>query len=260
MFPLDYANSSFHLVTADEMKNHFCYREKRNENSRGAVSASPLTGPGLAEREAAYAPSDAFRKQAISLYEAGDMSGAETACLNALNAVPIVQGHPQPVPFVSELLGRIYLKDGQYQKAVQCLQEARPHAAGGALNLDLALAYVRLGEYKQAQECYSDQATLRYYPQGTSEDLPGTDSPSRLEASILLARGLDAYLEHRYDDALPDFQRANQLAPENALIAYHCARILTDKGQYSKASSLYATAARTGHGAIAEEAKRRSGS
>ena len=224
----------------------------------GAISAYPLTGPGLAERAAAYAPSDAFRKEAVSLYQSGDTTGAEAACLNALNAPPVIQGQPQHVPFVAELLGKVYLKEGQYEKAVQWLQAARPNTAGGSLNLDLALAYIRLGNYKQAQERYSDQATLRYYPQGNSQDLPGTDSPSNLEASILLARGLDAYLEHRYDDALPDLQRANQLAPSNALIAYHCAQILTDKGRYSEAASMYKTAAATGHGAIGEEARRRS--
>ena len=223
----------------------------------GAISAYPLTGPGLAEREAAYAPSDAFRKEAILLYQSGNMAGAETACLNALNAVPVIQGQPQHVPFVADLLGQIYLKEGQYEKAVQWLQSARPNTAGGSLDLDLALAYVRLGDYKHAQELYSDQATLRYYPQGDAQDLPGTDAPVNLEASILLARGLDAYLEHRYDDALPDLQRANKLAPSNALIAYHCARILTDKGHYSEAASLYKTAAATGRGAIGEEAKRR---
>ena len=232
-------------------------RFNASSSSTGAMSAFPLTGRGLAERNAAYAPSDAFRKQAMSLYEAGDMAGAETACLNALNAVPIIQGQPQHVPFVAELLGKVYLKEGQYEKAVQWLQGARPNAAGGSLNLDLALAYVRLGDFKQAQECYSDQATLRYYSQGTSQDLPGTDSPNNLEASILLARGLDAYLEHRFDDALPDLQRANKLAPNNALIAYHCAQILADKGRYAEAEPLYETAAARGHGMIGEDAKRR---
>ena len=224
----------------------------------GAISAYPLTGPGLAEREAAYAPSDAFRKEAMSLYQSGDMTGAETACLKALNAPPVIQGQPQHVPFVAELLGKIYLKEGQYEKAVQFFQSARPNTAGGSLDLNLALAYVRLGDYKHAQEFYSDQATLRYYPQGDAHDLPGTNSPGNLEASILLARGLDAYLEHRYDDALPDLQRANKLAPNNALIAYHCAQILSDKGRYSEAAPLYKIAAATGRGGIGEEARRRS--
>ncbi len=222
------------------------------------VSANPLVGPGLIERNAAYAPSDALRRQAIVLNEAGDLKGAEAACMNALNTPPIIRGQPQHVPFVAQLLGQIYLKDGQYEKAIQWLQGARPNTAGGPLNLDLALAYARLGDYTHAQECYSDRATLRYYPEGTAQDLPGTASPQALEASILLARGMDAYLEHRYDDALPDLQIANKLAPGNALIAYHCARILDEKGRYSEAAPLYGVAATGGHGIIGNDAKRRS--
>ena len=224
----------------------------------GAISANPVVGRDLAEREAAYAPSDALRRQAITLSEAGDLKGAEAACIDALNSPPIIRGQPQHVPFVAQLLGQIYLKDGQYEKAVQWLQGARPNTAGGSLNLDLALAYVRLGDYAHAQECYSDRATLRYYSEGTSQDLPGADSPQALEASILLARGLDAYLEHWYDDALPDLQRANKLAPGNAVIAYHCAQILNEKGRYAEAAPLYEIAAARGHGIIGDDAKRRS--
>ena len=239
---------------------HFAIPPSQTEAATGSgiASANPLTGPGLDEWHAAYAPSDALYAQAEALSQAGDLKGAETACINALNTPPVLHGQTMPVPFVPQLLGQIYLKDGQYAKAVQWLQGARPNTAGGSLNLDLALGYVRLGDYAQAQECYSDQATLRYCPEQTPQDLPGTASPQALEASILLARGLDAFLEGRHSDALPDLQRANRLAPGNAVIAYQCAQILNEKGRFAEAAPLYETAAVNGHGAIREDAKRRS--
>lgn len=249
------AKQSYSVVSHSAVALH-----RHPPTSVGAISAFPPDAQAMAEDKAAHAPSDAFYQQAKTLYQSGDFKGAEEACLNALNVPPVIHGQTQYVPFVANLLGQIYLKDGQYEKAIQWLQGSKAHTVGGTLNLDLALAYLRLGDYKQAQECYSDQATLRYYPQGDSSDLPGTDSPDHLEASILLARGLDAYLEHRYDDALPDLQRANTLAPSNALIAYHCAKILDDKGHYSEATALYKIAAATGRGIISEDAKRRSGS
>ena len=225
----------------------------------GAVSANPPSKEMQAQMNAAYAQSDAFYKQATALSQAGDLKGAEAACIDALNSPPIIRGQPQHVPFVAHLLGQIYLKDGQYQKAVYWLQGAHPNTAGGSLNLDLALAYLRLGDYAHARECYSDQATLRYCSDQTSEDLPGTASPQALEASILLARGVDAFLEERNDDALPDLQRANQLAPSNPVIAYQYAQVLSRKKQYSEAMPLYRLTALKGHGRISDDADRRVG-
>ena len=231
----------------------------------GAVSALPPDpkSPIEIERQAAYARSDAFRQQAQGLYETGDLAGAEAACFSALNSPPIVGGQPQHVPFMAHLLGQIYLKDGHYQKAIHWLGGARLNTTtvGGGLDLDLALAYARLGDYKNASRFYSDGATLQYHFAGKDvlpQDLPGRGTSNALEASILLACGMNAYYEARRDDALVDFQAANRLAPNNALIAYHCATILSEKGRFTEAKSLYARAA-TGRALIAEEANRHLG-
>ena len=227
----------------------------------GALSALGESPQGKAEDHAAYAASDAFRKQAQALYESGDLAGAETACLNALASPPVIQGHTQHVPFVAHLLGQIYLKDGQYEKAIYWLKNAKltTTTVGGGLDLDLALAYVRQGDYKSASRFYGDRSTLRYLSdrEGVlTQDLPGTDSPKRLEASILLARGLDAHSEARDDEALVDLQAAHTLAPDNPLIAYHCARILSEKRRFVEATPLYERAA-MGRGFISKEANRR---
>jgi len=229
------------------------------ENARLSF-AHPLGPQAMAEERAAYAPSDAFRKQAEADYQSGDLAGAEAACFQAFSAAPVIQGQKQQPPFVDLLLGRIYLKGGQYAKAIQWLQGAKLHTVTSGLNLDLALAYARLGDYKNASRFYSDQASLQYHFAGKDvlpQDLPGTDTPQALEASILLARGLDVYLEHRDDEALVEFQAAHRLAPDNALIAYYCAYILSEEGRHSEAAPLFQRAADTGRGAIAKEAKSR---
>lgn len=224
-------------------------------------TAFPMSPEGKAEENAAYAASDALRRQAQALYEVGDLAGAEAACLNALNSPPIVHGQPQHVPFVARLLGQVYLKDGQYEKAVQWLRSAKLNTTtvGGGLDLDLALAYVRLGDSADAKRFYSDRAVLRYLSDGEGvgpQDLPGTASPKALEASILFARGLDAHFEARDDAALVDLQAAHSLALDNPLIAYHCARILSGERRFAEATPLYERAA-LGHGFTSEEAKRR---
>lgn len=235
-------------------------RRKTPSRVVGAMSALGVSPQGKAEEDAAYAPSDAFKKQAQALYEAGDLSGAEAACFNALNFPPVIGGQPQHVPFVAHLLGQIYLKGGQYEKAIHWLGGARLNTTtvGDGLDLDLALAYVRMGDYKNASRFYSDGATLQYHFAGKDvlpQDLPGTSSPRALEASILLARGLNAYFEARHEDALTDFQSANRLVPDNALIAYHSAELLSEKGRYADAVPLFEIA-KSGRGAIAEEASR----
>lgn len=230
-------------------------------HTSGAISALGESPQGKAEEHAAYAASDAFRKQAQTLYESGDMAGAEAACLDALASPPIVQGRTQHVPFVAHLLGQIYLKDGQYEKAIHWLKNAKltTTTVGGGLDLDLALAYARQGDYKNASRFYGNQSVLRYLSDGEEvlpQDLPGTDSPKALEASILLARGLDAHFEARDDEALVDFQAAHSLAPDNPLVAYHCARILSEKRRFVEATPLYERAA-MGRGFISKEANRR---
>jgi len=211
-----------------------------------AVPSDPQV---LAKEREIYAPSEAFRKQAQEQYAFSDLAGAEASCFQALNAAPVIQGQKQPPPFVDLLLGQIYLRGGQYAKAISWLQGAKSHTVTSGLDLDLALAYVRLGDYNNASRLYSDQSVL--------QDLPGTDSPSALEASILLARGLDVYFEHRHDEALVDFQAAHRLAPDNAVIACYCAYILSEEGRHSEATLLFQHAAATGRGALASEAKGR---
>lgn len=234
----------------------------RRGHDWGARTAARLSPEVVKARRDAEAPSEALRLHGQALYEAGDLAGAEQAYLKALDAAPTFGGYVKlSAPFIGRQLGQAYLKDGKYDKAIYWLSGARKNltTVGGGLGLELALAYVRLGDYKNASRFYSDQSILRYLSDGEGvlpQDLPGTDSPKALEASILFARGLDAYFEARDDDALVDLQAAHALVPDNPLIAYHCARILSEKRRFAEATPLYECAV-TGRGFISKEATRR---
>ena len=226
----------------------------------GAGSASPLSPEAVKAMQEDMAPSETLRKQGQALYEAGDLAGAEQTYLKALDAAPDFGNGVKPTAaLIGRLLGQAYLKDGQYDKAIHWLGGARKTlTTGGGLDLDLALAYVRSGDYANARSLYSDQAIMQYHSGGKkllSEDLPGTDTPQALEASILLARGEDAYLEHRRDDALVDFQAAHRLAPDNAMIAGHCGELLSTSGHGAAAVPLLEQGEK-GRGPIAEDARR----
>ena len=82
------------------------------------------------------------------------------------------------------------------------------------MNLNVALAYVRLGNYLQAKKFYSDQDVLQY-KSIKAEYLPGTDNIRLLEASILLGRGLDTFFTGQKEESFDNFAAANKIVPEN---------------------------------------------
>lgn len=212
----------------------------RRGHDGGIINAARLSPEVVKARQDAMAPSEALRLQGQALYEAGDLAGAEQADLKALDAAPVF-GYMKPSePLIARQLGQAYLKDGKYDQAIHWLGGAKKTltTVGGGLDLDLALAYIRMGDYANASRHYSDQAIMQYHSGGKNvllQDLPGTDTPQALEASILLARGQDAYSEYRHDAALEDFQAAARLAPNNVLIAYDCAEILNEKRRLTEA-------------------------
>lgn len=204
-----------------------------------------------AQEAARLVPGTQMMQQARSLMRAGDLSGAERVCLEA---VDVFQGTPS-VASAQQLLGEIYLAGGQNEKALRSFHAGNQYTQNPTLSLDVALAYCRLGNYEQARRFYSDQAILQYHVAGKDinpQDLPGTDSPQSLEASILLARGIDAFFEARKDDALADFATAAHLGEENPLIHYYNGMALLHQGRYAEAAPHFQAAASSGHGPLAK--------
>lgn len=188
----------------------------------------------------------------------GDLTGAEQACRESLEAVPIVNGQKAQMPLVQRLLGRVYLREGKNQEALTAFQSCYHNIADANQNLDIAIAYARLGNFEQAKKFYSDQAITRYRISDEPlkpEDLPGMGNLKALESSALFARGEDAMFEGREDDALDDFLAANRLAPNNTLIAYYCADALQEKGRAAESLPFLEKVAASPRGKIFHEAK-----
>lgn len=215
----------------------------------------PIDPEERAEYDALFAESRHRLSEARSLYASGNLLGAEQACLASMAATPIIGGQKQPAPFVPRLLGRIYLAEGQNQKALEWFRSTYSNTVDSSIDLDVALAYCRLGNYEQARRFYSDQAILQYHVAGKdadAQDLPGADSPQSLESSILLARGIDAFFEARKNDALADFAAAAILVPQNPLIHYYSGMALLHLGRYAEAALHFQSAASSGHGPLAK--------
>lgn len=206
--------------------------------SRKSSSALPADPAFIAAEEALFAEAHGHEKQARSLYDAGDLAGAERECRRAVDTAPVLYGRKQGMPFSQRLLGRVLLDQGRSQEAIATLRPCYAHLVDSSMNLDVALAYARLGDYAQATKFYSDQAITNIRISNeplTPADLPGTGDLNSLQASILFARGLDESLEGRSTPALADLQAAGALAPANILIAYWHAHTLLELNRGAEA-------------------------
>lgn len=223
-------------------------------------SAMPADPNFLAAQRAMFAEARGHEKEAKSLYASGDLAGAERECRQALSAAPVIGGQKQKMPFTQRLLGRVYLREGHNQEALAAFQSCYYNIADAGQNLDIAIAYTRLGDYAQAKKFYSDRAITQYRISDEPikpEDLPGTGDLKSLEASALFARGLDEFLQHQQDEALDDFQGAESLAPNNIPIAYWCAQALLEKGRSAEAAPFLERVVASNRGHIFHEAKQK---
>lgn len=238
--------------------------QKPSESSRTSELSPPLRShsgsatqadpQAAAAYEAATRPITAMEEQARFLMSEGDLRGAEQLCLKAIAARERL-GDMASV-FDRNLLGEIYLKSGRYEKALATYLPNYQYTQDVRMNLNVALAYARLRNYQQAKRFYSDQALLRY-SSIKKEDLPGTSNPQSLEASILLARGMEAFLTSRKQEALADFNAAGRLAPGNGLIPYYAGMSLVHLNRPAEAAAYFRRAAEHGRGKIAQDARSR---
>ncbi len=213
-----------------------------------------------AAERALYAEAYQHEKEAHDLFVSGDLPGAEQAANASLAAAPIINGRQAKMPLVRQLLGKIYLAEGRNQDALNAFQSCYHNIADAGQNLDIAIAYARLGNYEQAKHFYSNRAITQYrlsqeplLPEG----LPGTADLKHLEASALLARGIDAFFSGQKQEAFNDLEAAGRLAPANGLIPYYQGMALLHMNRRSEILPYFARAATFGHGEVATEAQQR---
>jgi tetratricopeptide (TPR) repeat protein len=199
--------------------------------------------------------------RAERLMQGGNLSAAETTCLDAIIARKKVS-RPVFAPAFEQLLANVYLRQGRYPEAIRLFLLNPDAGASNSPNvLNLTIAYCRLGDYRNAlnwfheverQEQWVFGYTLLGGKAAPLEYWPTVRTLSGLEANALTIHGiLQGSLTFR-DRALQDFLAAADLAPNNALIPTHIARILERSGMYEDAARYYRRAATLGRGALAQ--------
>ena len=257
----------------------FAYQTKPSDDPKPAQPAVPLAKPDPARtntektnvpsvrgRALEFTPEAAARyREAIkpvneafglaqSRYYAGDLIGAEQA---ARSVIPLAVGiSPGAQADARTLIGKIRMRQGKYQEALDWIGADWQQGADSSLDAEVALCYVRLGNTTKARQFYSDEAAIRYDSSLTIQDLPGTRNRQMLEASILMARGLQKYATASGQaEALTDFETALQIVPNNGLAAYYAAKSLIALGRQEEAGPYFVKAVENGRGKFVENAK-----
>lgn len=221
---------------------------------------TPLPAQVIKSIEASMREPNTAERNARRLYFEGRLAEAEAECKHSISTSPKVKGRIWNTGAV-RVLGKVYLAQGRNQEALDCFLGSRRNAAVSGTDLDVALAYCRLGNLKMAQSWYSDQIVLEYVPEkqrdAFQKSLPGVASLRSLEASILYAQGSDHAMTADYAQAFKHFEAALKLAPQNGLIAYCTGEALYNLNRRAEAMPYYRIAAQNGKGEFAEDARKR---
>lgn len=222
----------------------------------GSLTSLPWTE--VVELKGPYAESNRLQLKARELLRSGDVDGADRTALAALTATPARYGGPgEPMYIIEVLLGDIRLRQCRYEEALRHYLPARNRIGRYALDLDAALCCVRLEDYKRARLLFSNEVLRAYFSGLDPADLPGTKTLRELEATILMARGADAFRSCYEEVALENFEAAARVAPHNGLAACWAAESLDWLGRPAEAVPYWRRAARYGRGEVARKAKKR---
>ncbi|MFY9234332.1 MAG: CDC27 family protein [Fimbriimonadaceae bacterium] len=226
----------------------------RHATPKAATHRSP-TGkkerhlPALPKRVRRFEPSVEARQDAEWYLETGDLANAEPLARRAVDSSGGTDAEA-----ARKVLAKIHMLRGEYEPAAELLKANHIPGKNAGYDPDLALCYARLDRLDEAREWFSTEKFTRYGSfRFQGEDMPGTDTRTNLEASILLARGIKftSYPERNLDD----LQAASKLAPTNAAIAYFLARSFFELGRSQDAKPYFEFAAQNGHGALKREAQ-----
>lgn len=202
-----------------------------------------MTAAEKAELDTLRAPAYQALHRAESLFKAGNLAQAEVEARRAIDLAPVIGGQKDGPPLgANALLVQIDMKRGNYSDAATRLERSSKNEWYSGMNLDLALCYVRAGKPQNARRIYSNELILRY-KKITPADLPGLQNTKRLEASILMARGLDQFFRARDEEALETFNEANRIVPKNGVIAFYTGMSLVHLGKKREAMPYFKQAA-----------------
>lgn len=164
---------------------------------------------------------------------------------------------------MNRLVGDIYFAQKQYATAKSFYLQGTRHTNNPILPINLALCDLRLGDYNQAKSGFSviklHERLARIHKQYQVEaaNLPTAHDKASLEGSLLMTKGLTYYFREDFGKALAEFTVASTLLPKNAATVYYTGMTLTHLNRRTEAAPYFATAARTGTGRMARDARSR---
>jgi tetratricopeptide (TPR) repeat protein len=204
----------------------------------------------IAQRNHLWAPARKELYKGWALMKKGDFAGAETAARKCIDLTPDTE---KPLGGAYFLIGDALMEKGDYQNALTSYNRGSGNTWRAGQDLSTAICLVRLGRFDEARAAYSDEKILKYNLISKA-DLPGIANARALEASLLLARGLDRHFSNLDLLALEDFKAVKRLAPNNPIAAYHSAKALESLGRRDEAIADYKIAAKSGKSEFAKDA------
>lgn len=213
------------------------------------------------------AQANEYWKPAMKFYEEGKLAEAEQNCLKAIAVHEAFLHSRDDIGHVQ--LGRIYFKGRQYPKALeQFLPVVGRFASNRTLELDIALAYARLGNFAQAQKFYAMPVVQQvvtdtvlsygfYGKKANADNLPEINDVDSLYANILLTHGTQLGISRETDEAIVDFQQADTLRPKNPLVHLYWGITLQNMERDEEAIAHFQVAAQRGNGVVVKVAQER---
>ena len=233
-----------------------CQAQNTGKNDSGLIPPPAADPEGEKRANEISARGFVFTKQAYELFKAGKLAEAEQACLKSIAIWEDNSGSEDLNG--RRLLGEIYLKGAQNDKALDCFRLAYPHGNDDKLKLSIALVFCRKGNYEQAKRFYTDGYMSRYTYGDKAIDpsnLPATDNLTELHARVLLVRGFEANLTSNLEEAIENLQAADKLVPKNPAVHFFWGETLKRLERYAEAIPHYQIAAARGNGVVMKQAK-----
>ncbi|GEM_PF-2805932 len=126
------------------------------------------------------------------------------------------------------LIGRIRMKQGFYNEALQIFRADWRENSDKRVDLDIALCFARSGNDAMARKFAPKENLTSYLSDDVLTELPDTGTSKALEARIVFARGAEAFMRSEYQEAFANFKTASQMFPDNGVLAYYTGKMLTE--------------------------------
>lgn len=235
------------VVSLPFLREHLPARPKGSVPSRAnGATYNPNADAGASDSHGRWREYDDSRLRSQLLLDAGDLTRAESECRRSLELSPRING--EIMGPATEIMGLIRLRQGNNREAIEWFTRGNRHIVGDAPNVNLTIAYCRLGDLPNATRHFSNGSVRHGWDHRgglNANDLPGMKSLITLEASALLGRGINSAAEDRHQDALADFLAAERLVPSNPIIAFNLGEIYLALHDGANALPRYRVASRS---------------